>query len=94
MIKVMAPSIIKDKYLDKAFDIYKLLVNETVKEDGCISYELFQDINNPNHLTLIEEWESLDALNKHTKTSHFIQYVKQLSIYEDELPVSLYKKIF
>jgi len=69
-------------------------VQETVKEQGCISYELFQELDNPNNLTLIEEWKDLEALKRHTETPHFITLVQQLSQFEKELPVLLYKKLF
>lgn len=94
MIKVIARSIIKEGHLSEALQIYQLLVNETVKEQGCISYELFQELDNPNSLTLIEEWEDIEALQHHTQTPHFIDLVGKLSFYEKELPVLLYKKLF
>lgn len=94
MIKVIAPSIIKESHLLDALQLYQLLVKETVKEQGCIFYELFQSIDNPNILTLIEEWEDEEALQRHTKTSHFIDLVGKLAEYEQELPVHIYKKLF
>ena len=94
MIKVIARSIIKENSLPEALALYQLLVQETVKEQGCISYELFQELDNPNNLTLIEEWEDLEALKRHTETSHFITLVQQLAQFEKELPVLLYKKLF
>lgn len=94
MIKVIARSVIKEGHLSDALKIYQLLVNETVKEYGCISYELFQELDNPNNLTLIEEWEDTRALQLHTQTPHFIELVEKLSSYEKELPVLIYKKLF
>ncbi|WP_312941866.1 putative quinol monooxygenase [Oscillibacter sp.] len=94
MIKVIAPSIIKKNHLSDALHLYELLVTETVKEQGCISYELFQTLDNPNSLTLIEEWEDEEALHHHTKTPHFIDLVGKLAEYEQELPVHIYKKLF
>ena len=94
MIKVIARSIIKENSLPEALVLYQLLVKETVKEQGCISYELFQELDNPNNLTLIEEWKDIEALKRHTETSHFITLVQQLAQFEKELPVLLYKKLF
>lgn len=94
MIKVIARSVIKEDHLDNALQLYKLLVDETVKEQGCISYELIQELDNSNNLTLIEEWEDIEALHLHTQTSHFITLVEKLSMYEKELPVLIYKKLF
>lgn len=94
MIKVIAPSIIKENHLSDALQLYELLVKETLKEQGCISYELFQDLDDPNNLTLIEEWEDKEALKRHTKTPHFIDLVGKLAEYEQELPVRIYNKLF
>ena len=94
MVKVIARSVITDGGLEPALELYRLLVQETVKEPGCISYELYQELDEPNHLTLMEEWVDLDALHHHTETPHFIDLVAKLSAYETELPVLLYKKVF
>ena len=92
-IKVIARSTIKNNCMDEAIKLYRLLVEETRKEQGCISYELFNELGNENNITLIEEWESLEDLNKHTKTTHFIELVNKLSEIETEAPVLIYKKI-
>lgn len=94
MIKVIAPSVIKENHLSDALHLYQLLVKETVKEQGCISYELFQEVGNPSRLTLIEEWEDQTALQRHTQTPHFIDLIKKLALHEEELPVLIYKKLF
>lgn len=94
IIKAVARSIIKEDHLSDAIQLYQLLVNETVKEQGCILYELFQELDNPNNLTLIEEWEDIEALQLHTQTPHFIDLVKKLALYEKELLVLIYKKLF
>lgn len=94
MIKVVARSIIKEGCLTEALQLYRLLIDKTVQEKDCISYELFQELENPNHLTLIEEWTDLEALKRHTETAHFIDLVGKLSSYETELPVLLYQKVF
>lgn len=45
-------------------------------------------------MTLIEEWDDMEALQRHTQTPHFIDLVGKLALYEKELPVLLYKKLF
>lgn len=93
MIKVIARSSIRKGCLEESIEIYKLLVEETRKEKGCHSYELFEDVNNSHSLALIEEWESLEHLKRHTQTKHFIELVAKLSEYETEAPVLIYKRI-
>ncbi len=79
MLKIVAKSLIKDNELEKAIALYRELVEETRKENGCISYELFQNINNKNTLTIIEEWESEAHFEAHKNTEHFIRIVSQIS---------------
>ncbi|MDU4962523.1 MAG: putative quinol monooxygenase [Sporomusaceae bacterium] len=93
MIKVIARSVIQEKHLADALELYRLLAEATRQEPGCISYELFQELDTPSHLALIEEWEDSEALRRHTQTPHFIRLVEQLGRYEKELPVLLYKKL-
>ncbi|WP_304341310.1 putative quinol monooxygenase [Metaclostridioides mangenotii] len=94
MIKVIQRSVIKENHLSDALMLYQLLVKETLKEKGCLSYELFQELDNSNNLTLIEDWEDIKALQRHTQTPHFITLVEKLALYEKELPVLIYKKLF
>ncbi|MDM8083323.1 putative quinol monooxygenase [Cellulomonas cellasea] len=93
-IKVIARSVVRPHSLPEALRLYEALVKETVLEPGCHSYELFQDIDDPHRLTLIEEWEDLQALDLHTKTPHFVDLVSQLTEHEDELPVHRYSRVF
>ena len=42
----------------------------TVKEDGCLHYNLFLDIGDPGKFTFIEAWTSTDALDNHGNSTH------------------------
>ncbi len=42
----------------------------TLKEDGCLRYDLFVDADDPTKFTFIEEWASRDALNVHGQSAH------------------------
>jgi len=35
------------------------------EEEGCVQYEIFRSAMRPNHLVLLEHWESQEALDKH-----------------------------
>lgn len=73
MIKIVAKNYIQEGKFDEIMELYKELVEKTVLEPGCVKYELFQDINDPRVLTMIEEWESMGALDAHEKTEHFVR---------------------
>jgi quinol monooxygenase YgiN len=50
------------------------LVAPSQKEDGNISYELFEDQNEPGLFVFVEEWSSTEARNKHHEHSPHIQH--------------------
>jgi quinol monooxygenase YgiN len=80
MIKIVAENYIKDENIQQFITQAKILVLATTQNDpGCISYELFQDTSNPRLLTIIEEWESEDAIEKHIKAEHFKESVALFS---------------
>lgn len=53
------------------------LQKETVKEQGCIHFDLLQHKNSPNQFTLWEEWINEDALKKHFQAVHTKAYLEQ-----------------
>ncbi|HLK24182.1 MAG TPA: antibiotic biosynthesis monooxygenase family protein [Caulobacteraceae bacterium] len=40
---------------------------EVVKEPGCLQFEVFQSVVDPDRLTLLELWEDEAALAEHAK---------------------------
>lgn len=95
MIRIVAKQIVKTDKIEE----FKTRATELVKktkelDEGCISYDLYQDITNPCILTFMEEWASKEALDKHSKATHFIQIVpelRELTVGDAEL--NIYQKI-
>jgi quinol monooxygenase YgiN len=61
--------------LEKAEELKSVclgLIEPTRKEDGCLSYDLFQDVTNPGKFTFIENWQSKEHLDVHLKSPHFV----------------------
>lgn len=72
MIKVVAKNFVKTDKVDEFVAQAKKLVQETNQNDaGCISYELYQDMSNPQILTIIEQWENKEVLAQHMAAKHF-----------------------
>ncbi len=95
MIKVVAKSFAKPDKLDKILKLSAEMVEKTVKEEGCIKYELFQDIKAPEVLVIVEEWESEEALSRHMASEHFKRIVPQLNeLREKASEVNILKKLF
>ena len=47
------------------------MIEPTRKEKGCLSHNIFQDIENDNGFRLIEEWESRKDLDGHLQSDTF-----------------------
>jgi quinol monooxygenase YgiN len=94
MIKVVAkcklkPGVVVDEYLVQARE----LVAETRKEEGCITYALHQDINDPSIVTMLEEWVDEEALNQHNKTEHVKRIVPGLRELRESTEINIYKEV-
>lgn len=94
MIKVVAKNFAKEDKIKEVTELCKELVEETRKEEGCIKYEVFQDVNEPNVLTMIEEWDSVEALNKHMKSEHFTRIIPEFGeLMDKDGDINVYTKI-
>ena len=94
MITIVVKSIIKQGKKDDYKILTEKLIRESRKEKGCISYNLYEDINNPNTLTFIEEWRNEEAIRLHNESKHFTSIVPKLSELREGKPESnLYKLI-
>lgn len=92
-IRVVAKSYVKPGEIQKFICLFKKLVEESVKEDGCIDYRLYQDLDNPGILTTLEEWRDKSDLDKHLKSNHFEEIFPLLLKYlEKETEINMYKK--
>lgn len=57
MIKITAKSIVKAGAREEFIATARELVENSRAEAGNISYHLYEDIDDPNILTFIEEWK-------------------------------------
>ena len=70
MIYVVATLTIKPGTLDLLREPAAACIAQTRKEAGCISYELFASLADPEKLVFIEKWETREALTAHSKQPH------------------------
>ena len=94
MITIIAKSVILDGMKERFKELISELITESRKENGCISYNLFEDMNNKNILTIIEEWEDEKSIENHNKSDHFNRIRPLLSKFREGSPqVELFKLI-
>lgn len=65
---------VKENYLMDAIEILKKLVHETRKEEGCLQYDLIEDIENKGIFFIVELWETEEHHFKHLGTEHYLNY--------------------
>jgi quinol monooxygenase YgiN len=70
MIYVIAELGLKPGMADKAVIEARKVVAGTVKEDGCIFYDMHRSIHDPDKLVVVERWKSREALDQHMHTPH------------------------
>lgn len=90
MIKVIAKITVKENSIDVFKEDAFKLVGETRKEFGCMSYQLYSDVNIKNEFTFVEEWMSPDALQNHMKAAHFQEAMSKFAeLSEKEMDISV-----
>lgn len=95
MITVVAKNHIKEDRVDEFLASARHLVEETSKNDsGCVRYELFQNLSEPQVSTIIEEWEDKDSLEKHMASKHFREASASFAgLVEGRGEIDLYQKL-
>ena len=78
MIIVHGTFPVKADLRDEALTLMREMALVSKEEEGCISYEFYVGLSEPNRLLLFQEWESVDALQKHFETKHMEAFMKQL----------------
>lgn len=65
MIVVQGDFVIKPGQRDAAIAAMQAVARATQQEAGCIRYNFYADLEDPNKFIVYEEWESLEHLNAH-----------------------------
>ncbi len=79
MIHLVVTMMIKEGSMEEFMEAARELRHQVRREPGCHGYEYTVDLQSPldiqepvqeNRVTLIEKWESLEALQAHLATPH------------------------
>lgn len=69
-VRVVARITARPDTIEELSSVLLHLVEESRKENGCISYQLLQNKTHPEDFTVVEEWESDSAIDHHFTTPH------------------------
>ena len=62
--------IIPEKQLEM-MQTLQSMIEPTAKEAGCISHDVFYDIEDKCHFSLLQEWETREDLDRHIASHRF-----------------------
>lgn len=93
-LKIVATIVVKEEYKDELLPVFQQVVDETRKEEGNISYDLHQDINNPLKFVILEVWKSQQAIDSHNISEHFRAFAKAIRKKTDSLTIDVMEKIY
>ena len=87
MIHVIASVSVKPGRRTEFLDIFKANVANVLEEKGCLEYRPAVDVAagldpqvlDENLVTVIEKWESLEALRAHLSAPHMLDYREKVS---------------
>ena len=91
MIVVLAKAVPKDNDAkDKIIEFSKDLINNSKAEEGNIDYNLYENTSEDS-LMFVEQWESIEILQKHMQTDHFISFGQNIAdLVAGELDINVF----
>jgi quinol monooxygenase YgiN len=75
MLVIHAEILIQPEHVESFLQLADPFVNASQAEAGNIRYTLMADFHQSNLFTMIEEWESQEAVTAHEQSAHFLKYV-------------------
>jgi len=74
MVVLVARGVINTERRAEAYEAFQAMLAPSRAEPGCISYEYFTDVDDPDRFVFVEEWESYEILQAHFETPHFVDF--------------------
>ena len=100
MITVIASIQVDQAHLPSFLEIFKSNLTDVRNEPGCIEYYPALDIDaglppqtmEPNVVTVIEKWSSLEALQSHLTSPHMQTYRQKVQGMVDSMTLKVLKE--
>lgn len=84
MIKLIAENYIREDSIHIVRPMFEEMIESTRNEEGCVEYRLFIDEEDISHFIFIEEWESKEALDRHSNSDHFTRLIPKIKEYSSK----------
>jgi quinol monooxygenase YgiN len=66
------------------------MIEPTEREKGCLSYDVFCDIEDKNLLSLMEVWKNREYLDRHLKTKSFGVLLGTKSLLSEPMKIQIH----
>ena len=80
-LRIKVPGDRRKEFLDSA----RLIMGPTKVQPGCIDCKFYQDLDDPDAILFVEEWESRENLEHHIKSESY-RIILSLMELSDEAP--------
>ena len=70
MIYVVATANVKQDKRDQFMDGARACIAETVREKGCVLYDLHASVVDPTRFVFVEKWDTREDLMAHARSEH------------------------
>jgi len=93
-LKIVAIMKVKPEAVSEIKPVFEAIVKGSQSEEGCIFYNLHQDINDSTRFIMLEEWKSQDAINFHNETPHYKAFKESSKDMIESSDVSVMKLVY
>lgn len=69
---------IREDQREYALEQFALLAFATEQEQGCIRFEFFVSLDDPNKILLTQEWQGISDLRIHYASDHRLDFLREL----------------
>ena len=78
MIVIAGSVAIKPERRAEAVQIAREMAEATRRETGCLAYDFYSSLHDPNVFFIFEEWATEDALVRHFQAEHMATFQQRL----------------
>jgi quinol monooxygenase YgiN len=78
---------VKSEAVEQFLSYADVIVLASNLEQGCLVYNLYQEVGKPSSFIFYEEYENQDAVNFHNSTDHFKAFIGQITKILDGSPM-------
>lgn len=70
-LKIVAILVIKPEYKKEMEEALQAVANGSRGEEGNVSYDVHQNVSQPDKYIILEEWKSEEAIQIHREMAHY-----------------------